>query len=72
MFTVHRMRVDGSLTDKEHLNNFDELSVWLYKAHEVKHWSKVRIEHDERGIWKVAQDVGTRYEIIEEGRRGYA
>jgi hypothetical protein len=38
--------------------------------HEVKHWM-LRIEHDERGIWKVAQDVGTRYEIIEE-ENGYA
>jgi ABC-type sulfate/molybdate transport systems ATPase subunit len=67
MFTVYRVRLDNSLTNKEHLNDFLELEMWLYRAHEVHGWSTVRVEHDVTKQYQIAHDVGTRYNVIERG-----
>ena len=46
MFTVHKIDINGKLSNKEHLNN-DELDHWMVKA--LHTFNKIRVEQDLTG-----------------------
>ena len=67
MFKVYKVElprvyeVDGRLTNKEHLNNVDELNEWIATAYTVKHWPTIRVECDRTGAHVTLTDSGDWY-----------
>jgi len=41
-YLAYKIEIDGSLSNKEHLNNIDEVNVWLFKSAE-KGFNNVKI-----------------------------
>ena len=46
MYTVFKINLDGNLSSKEHLNNFDEVNTWLYEVAYYQ-YANVKIINDE-------------------------
>jgi hypothetical protein len=46
MYTVFKINLDGNLSCKEHLNNFDEVNTWLYEVAYYQH-ANVKIINDQ-------------------------
>lgn len=67
MFKVYKVElprayeINGRLTNKEHLNNVDELNEWIANAYTVKHWPTIRVESDRTGTHVTLTDSGDWY-----------
>lgn len=46
MYTVFKINLDGNLSSKEHLNNFDEVNTWLYEVAYYQ-YANVKIINDQ-------------------------
>jgi len=70
MYTVYKVElprvyeVDGRLTNKEHLNNVEELNEWIANAYTVKHWPTIRVENDKTKRHVTLTDSGEWYTKI--------
>ena len=46
MYTVFKINLDGNLSSKEHLNNFDQVNTWLYEVAYYQ-YANVKIINDQ-------------------------
>ena len=44
-YTVHKIELNGTLSNKEHLNNIDEVNAWLVMAAD-KSFNNIQIVRD--------------------------
>lgn len=61
-YTVHQVRLDGSLYSKEHLNNRDELATWVDSA--LGRYARIRVANDHSGEVREFTDAGERWERV--------
>ena len=61
-FTVYRIRLDGTLTSKEHLNNVDELNTWI--ADVYGRFANILIVSDRTSKTITMTDNGDWFEIV--------
>ena len=61
-YTVYRLRINGALTNKEHLNNVDELNTWI--ASVFGRFANIMIVSDRTGKTITMTDNGEWFEIV--------
>ena len=61
-YTVYRIRLDGTLTNKEHLNNVDELNTWI--ADVYGRFANILIVSDRTSKTITMTDNGDWFEIV--------
>ena len=60
MYTAHKINIDGTLTNKEHLNNQCEIDEWLWRAYDNQ-VPTVRVQKDSTHQYAIFTDNGEKY-----------
>lgn len=61
-YTVYQVRLDGSLTSKEHLNNRAELADWVDGA--LGRFAHIRVENDHTREIREFQDYAGTWDRV--------
>jgi len=61
-YTVHQVRLDGSLYSKQHLNNRDELAGWVDES--LGRYARIRVANDHSGEVREFVDAGDKWEWV--------
>ena len=60
MYTVYKVKIDGRLTAKEHLNNQQEVDDWMWRSY-AQGVPTVRLQKDTTGQFLIYTDNGEQY-----------
>ena len=60
MYIAYKINIDGTLSNKEHLNNNIELDAWLWRAYD-NGVPTVRVQSDKTDQFAIFTDNGEQY-----------
>ena len=60
MYTVYKIKIDGTFTGKEHLNDQQEIDDWIWRSYD-QGWPTIRIQKDTTGQFLILTDNGDQY-----------
>ena len=61
-YTVHQVRLDGSLYSKQHLNDRNELADWVDDS--LGRYARIRVTNDISGEVREFIDAGEKWERV--------
>ena len=68
MYTVFKINLDGNLSSKEHLNNFDEVNTWLYEVAYYQ-YANVKIINDQTKNFRAYTLVDDEWIVFNRGSK---
>tara|TARA_R110000822_G_scaffold92701_4_gene213754 strand:- start:670 stop:861 length:192 start_codon:yes stop_codon:yes gene_type:complete len=60
MYTVYKIKIDGTFTGKEHLNDQQEINDWMWRAYD-NGVPTVRVQKDATQQFAIFTDNGEQY-----------
>ena len=64
MFITFKLNANGTLSNKEHLNNINEVNEWTDQAYYTWGFATIVVLHVEKNVACIATDNGENYETI--------
>jgi hypothetical protein len=69
-YTTYRVNLDGALSDKEHLNNIDEVNEWMARVY--GRFATILVVRDQTGAFRKFTDDGQWWDLIDTSARAAA